>query len=193
MTEHKLVPRWGIIAFVVFLVALSRLVPHAFEVPQLFNFSPLGGIALFGAAYFTRKYMAFLLPILALWASNLLLDNVFYSAYYDGFAWFANWEIYLTLALTVVLGILFLKKVTPFRLLGASLSASVLFFVVSNFFVWLGGTMYAKSLAGLMACYVAAIPFFWNTLAGDLFYVALLFGVFEWVKKQRPSLVMEQS
>ncbi len=192
MNENKLVPRWGIIAFVVFLVALSRLVPHAFGVPQLFNFSPIGGIALFGAAYFARKQMAFLLPILALWVSNLLLDNVYYAAYYDGFAWFTNWEIYLTVALLVVLGIFFLKKITPLRLLGASLSASVLFFLVSNFFVWSSGTMYTKNLAGFVACYIAAIPFFWNTLAGDLFYVALLFGVFEWVKKQRPSLVMER-
>lgn len=193
MTEHKLNTRWSIVALVVFLVALSRLVPHAFGFTHLFNFSPLGGMALFGAAYFSRKYMAFLLPFLALWGSNLLVDNLFYSMYYDGFAWFTNWEVYFAFALIVVLGSFLLKKISPLRLLGAGVSSSVLFFVVTNFFVWSGGTMYAKTLTGLAACYVAAIPFFWNTLAGDLFYVALLFGVFEWMKKQRPELVLERA
>ncbi len=191
MTDHKINTRWIIVAFVIFLVALFRLVPHAFGLTGLFNFSPLGGIALFGAAYFSKKYMAFLVPFLALWMSNLLIDNLFFSMYYDGFAWFANWEIYLSFALIVVLGTVLLKKITPARLLVTSLSSSVLFFIVSNFFVWMSGTMYAKTFAGLVTCFVAAIPFFWNTLAGDLFYVSLLFGVFEWVKKQHPSLVLK--
>ena len=193
MTENKLNTRWSIVAFIIFLIALSRLVPHAFGVTHLFNFSPMGGMALFGAAYFSRKYMAFLLPFLALWVSNLLVDNLFFSMYYDGFVWFANWEVYFAFALIVVLGSILLKKVNPLRLLGASLSSSVLFFVVTNFFVWMNGTMYAKTAAGLVTCFVAAIPFFWNTMAGDLFYVALLFGVFEWVRKQHPELVLKQA
>jgi hypothetical protein len=193
MTENKLNTRWSIVAFIIFLVAFSRLLPHTFGFTQLFNFNPLGGMALFGAAYFSRKYMAFLLPFLALWVSNLLVDNLFYANYYDGFVWFANWEVYLAFALIVVLGSVMLKKINPLRLLGASLSTSVLFFIVTNFFVWVSGTMYAKTLSGLVTCFVAAIPFFWNTMAGDLFYVALLFGVFEWVKIQRPDLILKQA
>lgn len=193
MTENKLNTRWTVVAFVIFLVALTRLVPHAFDSAFLFNFSPIGGMALFGAAYFSRKSMAFVLPLMALWMSNLLLDNLFFAEYYSGFAWLNNWEVYLAFAMIVVLGFTFLKKVNPLRLLGASLSSSVLFFLVTNFFVWMNGTMYAKSVSGLITCYVAAIPFFWNTMAGDLFYVALLFGVFEWVKKQRPALVLKHA
>jgi hypothetical protein len=58
----------------------------------------------------------------------------------------------------------------------ASLAASVLFFVVTNFAVWAMGSMYPKSAGGLLACYVAAIPFFGNTLLGDAFFTAVLFG-----------------
>lgn len=192
MSEQKIHLRWGIVAFTVFLVSLTRLVPHAFALPGMFNISPIGGMALFGAAYFSRKYMAFLLPMLALWISNLLLDNLFYTRYYDGFAWFSNWEVYLAFALIVALGSWMFKKISAGRVLGASLSASILFFLVTNFFVWSGGTMYSKNLGGLVACYINAIPFFWNTLAGDLFYAALLFGVFEWMKRQYPALLLER-
>ncbi|MBI5917107.1 MAG: hypothetical protein HY842_17180 [Bacteroidetes bacterium] len=189
--ENKVNARWGIVAFVVVLVAMSRLVPHAYT-GNLFNFSPLGGIALFGAAYFSKKYMAFLLPLLALWVSNVLIDNLFYANYYDGFAWMANLEVYFAFALIVALGAVLLKKINIARLLTGSLSASLIFFFVTNFYVWQNGTMYPKTVEGLATCYVAAIPFFWNTLTGDLFYVAVLFGAFEWVKKQYPSLVLEK-
>ena len=118
--------------------------------------------------------MAFLLPLLALWFSNLFINNVFYAQYYDGFEWFGNKEVYIAFTLIVLLGVILLRKVNLLRLVGASLSSSVLFFMVTNFYVWMEGTMYTKTSAGLVTCYVAAIPFFWNTLAGDLFYVALL-------------------
>ncbi len=193
MSEQKINPRWGIIAFAIFFIGLLRLVPHAFALPGLFNISPLGGMALFGAAYFSRKYMAFVIPFLALWLSNLLLNNLIYSSYYDGFTWFAHWEVYLAFALIIVLGTVVLKKVTAGRVLGASLGGSSLFFLVTNFFVWFGGTMYPKTVDGLVACYVSAIPFFWNTLAGDLFFAALLFGAFEWTRRQHPTWVLSQA
>jgi hypothetical protein len=191
MTEKHLNTRWLILATIVFIAALSRLIPHTFNVAHLFNFSPVGALALFGGAYFGKKYLGFLLPFFALWLSNLLLDNIFFSQYYSGFVWMANWEVYFTFALIVVLGTLMLKKISPLRLIGASLSASVLFFIVTNFFVWAfgEGIMYPLTGEGLLTCYIAAIPFFWNTLAGDLIFVTLLFGAFEWAQRKYPSLV----
>jgi hypothetical protein len=186
MTENKFNIRWVILVIMIVAAASFRLLPQLFGLNHFFNFSPIGGMALFGAAYFTRKWNAFIVPFLALWVSNLILDNVIYAQYYNGFAWFANWEVYLAFAAIVGVGFVVLKKITTFRLIGASLSASVLFYLITNFFVWATGTMYAKSLAGLIACYIAAIPFFWNTLAGDLFFVALLFGTFELAKKHAP-------
>ncbi|MCB0522209.1 MAG: hypothetical protein H6577_13865 [Lewinellaceae bacterium] len=191
MTDKNSNNRWLVLGLLVFIAALSRLIPHAFGAAHLFNFSPVGALALFGGAYFHKNLTGFILPFAALWLSNVMLDNLFFAQYYDGFVWFANWEVYLAFALIVVLGTILLRKISLLRLAGASLGASVLFFLTTNFFVWANGTMYAKSMEGLVTCYVAAIPFFWNTVAGDLFYVAILFGVFEWAQRRYPSLVLK--
>lgn len=166
----------------ILLAAIIRILPH----PH--NVTPIGGMALFGAAYFGRKYMALLVPFLALWLSNLFLDNVIYSAYYEGFVWFSQPAVFISFLLIVGLGWLTLKKVSPLRLLGASLGASVLFFLVSNFGVWLGGGMYPQSFSGLMMCYAAGLPFFRNTMLGDLLFVSMLFGAFEWLQYRFPAL-----
>jgi len=164
-----------IISALIIITALSRLLPH------LPNFTPIGGIALFGAAYFTKKYWAFIIPFVALWASDLILNNVIYAQYFDGFVFFSS-SFYWTVAafaaiILIVSNTKLLNKIKPINLLGASLTASIIFFLVSNFGVWM--SMYPKTFAGLMTCYTAGIPFFWNTLAGDLFYVTTLFGIFE--------------
>lgn len=193
MDKKKITARWSIIALIIFVVTLFRFIPYLSESFATFNFSPIAAIALFGGAYFSRKYMAFALPFLALWLSNLLLDNIFLAEYYEGFAFFANWEVYLSFLLVVGLGILLLKKVTVLRVIAASLSASVLFFVVSNFFVWASGTLYPMSVAGLIECFIAAVPFFWNTLGGDLFFVTLMFGSFEILKSWNPKMALQKA
>jgi len=178
--------RFGILAGMILLAALSRLLPH----PH--NFTPVGGMALFGAAYFTRKYLAFLIPIAAMWLSDLVLNNLVYAKmypeFYSGFTWMGNLWVYASFILIALLGFGLLQKVKPLRLLGASLGASTLFFIVTNFGVWIGGLTYPKTWEGLVACYTAAIPFFWNTLAGDLFYVGVLFGAFAFLQNRYPAL-----
>lgn len=170
-------------AFIVF-AALSRLLPHAY------NFTPLGAIALFGAAYFTEKKWALLIPLAAFFISDLILNNVMYSAFYDGFTWFTGGFLYIygSIAMIVVAGYYILKKVTVPRVIGGAFAASVIFFIVSNFGVWLSSPMYPLTAEGLIACYTAAIPFFHNTLAGDLVYSGVLFGGYEWIKSQYPAL-----
>ncbi len=133
-------------------------------------------MALFGAAYLKKKHLAILIPFAALWISNLLLDNLVYGMYYDHFMWFSNPGVFLAFLFIVLLGFGMLKKVTAGKVFGASLAASILFFLVTNFFSWFSFGMYSMDFAGLIACYTAAIPFFWNTLAGDLFFVLVLFG-----------------
>ena len=189
MKKLQLTNRWLLLSLIIVLVAAFRLLPYLFGFNFLFNFSPIGAMALFGAAYFSRRQMAFAVPFAALWVSNIIIDNVFLSQYYEGFSLFSNWPVYLAFGLIVLLGMAIFKKVTPLRALAGSLSASVVFFIVSNFFVWMEGTMYPMSAEGLMACYVAAIPFFWNTLAGDLFFVAMMFGAFEAIQYRYPLLV----
>lgn len=172
-----------ITGFIIF-AALSRLLPHAY------NFTPIGAIALFGAAYFTNKKWAILVPLMALWISDLLLNNLVYSAYHDGFAWLTGGFIYLygSIILTVILGFIILKKITVGRVLSGALAASLLFFIISNFGVWISSPMYPLTIEGLIMCYTAAIPFFHNTIAGNVIYSAVLFGGYEWLKATYPSL-----
>ncbi|WP_069132285.1 DUF6580 family putative transport protein [Rhodohalobacter halophilus] len=169
--------------FILF-AALSRLLPHPY------NFTPLGAIALFGAAYFKNKKWAFIVPMAAFWVSDLLLNNLVYSSFYEGFTWFTGgfFYIYGSIALIALLGYYLLKKVTIGRVIGGAFGASAIFFIVSNFGVWVTSPLYPLSAEGLMACYTAAIPFFHNTIGGNLVYSALLFGAYEWMKVQYPSL-----
>ncbi len=188
MSNPKLNLKFGVLALMILLAALSRLMPH----PP--NFTPVGAMALFGAAYFSRRYLAFVIPFVALWASDLFLNNVVYAKmypeYYQGFTWFGNTWVYASFALIVVLGFLCLKKVKPLQLIGTSLLASMLFFLLTNFGVWASslGTIYTKDFTGLMACYGAGLPFFWNTILGDVLYVGALFGSFEFLKSRYPQL-----
>ena len=166
--------RFCVISMMILLAALSRLIPH----PA--NFAPIGGMALFGAAYYSKRHWAFIIPIVSMWISDLILNNAVYGQYFDHFVWLYSGSLftYGAFALIVLLGMLTLKKVRIPILVASALGASVIFFIVSNFGVWFSGVMYPKDLNGLMACYAAGIPFFKNTLAGDLVYSAVMFGTF---------------
>jgi hypothetical protein len=151
--------------------AALRLVPH----PP--NFTPIGATALFSGAYFGRRGLAFVAPL----AAMVLGDAVI--GFYSGF-----WITYLAVALIVLVGWLALSRISAVRVGVAALASSVLFFLVSNFGTWALSGMYPHTGGGLAACYVAAIPFFQNTLAGDLFYAALLFGGFRVAELLLPRL-----
>lgn len=175
MEAKKMNLRFGIISIIILVATMSRLLPH----PA--NFSPIGGIALFGAAYYSKRYWAYIIPIITMWLSDLILNNVVYGVYFDKFVWFYSGSLftYGAFALIVLLGSFALKKVRVFSLLISALGASILFFIVSNFGVWLSSGMYPHTWEGLTDCYVAGIPFFKNTILGDLTYSSLLCGLFE--------------
>jgi len=155
----------------VLVAAALRLVPH----PP--NFTPIGAMALFGGAYIGRRALAFAAPLGALLLSDLVLG------FYHGMA-----TVYFSVALIVMIGIVALSRVSPIRVGLAALASSILFFVVTNFGMWLFSGFYPRTLAGLEACYIAAIPFFQNTVAGDLFYAVLLFGGFKIAELLLPRL-----
>jgi hypothetical protein len=155
----------------ILLAAALRLVPH----PP--NFTPIGAMALFSGAYLGRRAIAFAAPLGALLLSDLVLG------FYHGQA-----TVYFSVALIAMLGMLALSRVSVLRIGAAAVASSVLFFVITNFGVWLFTDFYPRTLAGLEACYVAAIPFFQNTVAGDLFYATLLFGGFRVAELLAPKL-----
>jgi hypothetical protein len=184
METAKINLRFGVISIMILLATLSRLIPH----PA--NFAPVGGIALFGAAYYSRHYLAFAVPVVSMWISNLVLNNVVYSQYFDGFVWFYAGSLYTygAFALIVLTGFFVLRQIRVVNLVIATVGASVIFFVVSNFCVWLSSGMYPQTFDGLVSCYIAGIPFFKNTVAGDFLYTAILFGAFEYSVKRFPKL-----
>ena len=189
MTQKKINAKLGILVLIVFVVALSRLFPYLLGLQETFNFSPLAALALFGGAYFSNRTSAMFFPLLALWISNLLLDNIFLSQYYDGFALFANWEVYMAILGIVGIAFLLLKKVTLPRVIGASLMASLLFFVITNFIVWINSGIYQKTMTGLVECFTLAIPFFRNTLISDMLFSVFLFGAYEMAAIRFPNLL----
>jgi hypothetical protein len=162
----------------VFFAALTRLLPH----PD--NFTPIGAMALFGAAYFSRHIITLTIPFIALFVSDLVLNNIVYKQYYPTFTFVTSWWIYAAFGLVMLSGWLLLgKKVTVSRVAAASLIASTVFFLVTNFSVWVESGMYARTGAGLAACYTAGLPFLKNTVLGDLFFSGVLFGAYHWLKR----------
>jgi hypothetical protein len=178
-----------VLTVMIALAALSRLLP----LPP--NFAPIEAIALFGGAYFARRHLAFVVPLLAMLASDLVLGAMrggTYLAYFTTAGYLPSMIAnYLCIALTVALAFGLRGRVNGARVLGYSLAGSVLFFVVSNFAVWMTAFMvpgYPACSTGLLPCYVAAIPFFKTTLLSTLTYSALLFGGFALLRQRLPAL-----
>lgn len=170
------------LALLIFVAALTRVIPH----PP--NFSPIEAVALFGGAYFAKRQWALIVPLVAMFASDLVLGLLNGGIYWDYFRSAGYLLVYACIALSTVLGFGLRGKVTGGRVLGYSLAGSMLFFVVTNFGAWLGNPAYPQNAAGLTAAYVAGVPFFQWTVLGTLFYAALLFGGFELLRKRVPAL-----
>ena len=187
MTQQKISLRFIVLIGLVIIAAMTRLLPH----PP--NFAPMGAIVLFGAAYFRKPILGLVIALLAIWFTDLILNNTIYAANYDGFQWFSTFWVYLGFIAIFALGLLALKKISLRNLVLTSISGSLLFFLITNFGAWkMSMGFYPDNFAGLMACYTAGIPFFWNSLLGDLFYVAVLFGSFELIKQRYPQLALSR-
>lgn len=183
-SSNKIYLRFGVVCTMIFVIAFSRFLS------PIYNFSPLGALGLFGAAYFAKKWQAFLIPILAIFLSDLFINNVVLHQYYPEFTWFYEgfyWQ-YGSYLLITLMGIFIFTKVNTSRIIGGALLSTILFFLISNFGSWASGVMYPKTFDGLVACYIAGIPFIKGTLMGTVFYSALMFGSFSLAQNQFPAL-----
>lgn len=166
------------VAAMVFVAALTRLLPH----PS--NVAPIAAMSLFAGAYVSNRVLAFAIPMLALIVSDMLLGYFIYgmglNPFYEGF-----YIVYACTAFVVVLGNFLKKNVSPARIAVYSITGSVVFFLVTNFAVWYGGTMYPQTMAGLNLCYTAALPYFQNSLFGDLFFNTIFFGSYYFVMQRK--------
>jgi len=160
MKKNELSPKMYVILIMILTGAMMRLIPHW---P---NFTPIAGIALFGGTFLKRKDLAFLVPVAALLISDFIIG--FHSTMLP---------VYLCFIVIVGFGLVLQGRLTVVNTLSASLAASVLFYLVTNFASWTSGLMpYPMNAAGLMQSYMAGLPFLFNGILGDLFYTSILFG-----------------
>ena len=153
------------------LAAALRIAPHPW------NFTPVGAMALFSGAVLKDGRLAFLFPLLALFAGDLFIG--FYKIIPI---------IYASFLISVAIGLWLRDRRTVARISLATLLGAIQFFLVSDFAVWQFMGTYPHNSSGLLACYIAAIPLFWNTLAGDAVYAALLFGGYALAERFVPAL-----
>ncbi|TGN07209.1 DUF6580 family putative transport protein [Leptospira ilyithenensis] len=151
--------RLFVASLMVVAAVTSRILPH----PP--NFTPLLAVSLFSGAFLSDKRLAYAVPLLAMLISDL----------YFGFHSLMP-VIYPCMALGVYFGFKLQSARSIPKTLGYTLAGSVLFFIVTNFAVWLTSGMYPLNGEGLTACFTLAIPFFQNSIAGDLVYTGALFG-----------------
>jgi hypothetical protein len=165
-----------IASVLILAAAMSRLVPH----PA--NVAPIAAMALAGGVYLDKRW-GIVVPLAAMLLSDAIIGFHGLMPY-----------VYGSFAVMVFLGMWLKHHKSPSFVFGGSLASSLLFFVVTNFGVWFGGSgaFYPKTAAGLVECYVAAIPFFRNTLLGDLAYVGVVFGAFEVAKKYLGSFQSQE-
>jgi hypothetical protein len=163
-----------LLALVLIVIAAAlRVAPHPW------NFTPIGAMALFSGAIVRDRRIAFLFPLLALFAGDL-------------FAGLYNFKVmlmvYASFLVSVLIGRLLQRRRTLPLLAGATFLGALQFFLITNFAMWWLYDTYSKSAAGLAACYVAGLPLFWNTLGGDAVYVAVLFGGYALAEHFFPTL-----
>ena len=155
---------------VLLLALLSRLLPPVLHL-SAWNFTAVGGSLLFFGARRPRWQGA--IAVVALMITDYMLTVHAYHYAFHVTGYLVTWAWYAGVCL---LGHQMLKRATAVRVTGAVLASATSFFVLSNFVVWLG-TMYAHSLAGLVSCYVAAIPFYRNDVISTGLVAGALFGV----------------
>ncbi len=149
------------------VISLIRIIPH----PN--NFSPVLPIALFSGSVIFNRFFKFLIPFVVIFITDSLLNVFVYNIglFYDG--WYMQYLVYVSI---VVIGMM-VKNQQAKSVVAGSLVSSILFFIVSNFVVWIGASLiYAPTFSGLMQCYTAGLPFFSNGILGDLLFNGVLFG-----------------
>ena len=181
----KLNLQTGVLSIIILLAAFTRIMPH----PP--NFSPMAAIGLFGAAHFAKKWQAFFIPLIGIWISDLVINNYVYSISSSNFVWFYSgfyWQ-YISYILIIFAGLfIFNRGISLTKMFGGMISSSGIFFLVSNFGVWAGGTMYPKNFGGLITCYVAGVPFIHNTIISDVLFTTVLFGTYYLLQVEYSSL-----
>jgi hypothetical protein len=169
--RQSLILRGAVVGTMILLAAVLRIVPHPW------NLTPIGAMALFSGAMFRNRWVAFALPLASLFAGDVFVG--FHKLMFI---------VYASFAISVAIGRWLGDSQSVARIGGAVFVGAAQFFVVTNFAVWAIGGFYPRTTEGLLNCFVAGVPFLWNTLAGDGLYAGILFGGFALAEKILPAL-----
>lgn len=179
MTLQKINSRNTVLVLMIVAAAAFRLISYKYPY-VLSNFTPVGAIALFGGAYFTDKWKAYLVPLIALFLSDIALNYLYSSKWV---LWDAgSFWVYLSFAVIVFVGSL-IRKANVLNVFLASIVAVAIHWLMTDL-PWVNGNLYPHTFAGYMQSLAAAIPFERNMLLGDVVFCALLFGGFEFAKSK---------
>ncbi len=154
-----------IAVIIILLAAGSKLVKHPW------NFTPVVAMSIFAGCYLQKRW-AIILPLGAMLASD------YFIGFYD---WPVMASVYLSIVLAFAIGWFLKKRLKWYSVVGASLISSLVFFLLTNFAVWAFFSWYPHTWLGLVNCFTLALPFFRNTVAGDLIYTGLFFGLYEFI------------
>ena len=181
MKYRTFTPRFVVVVSVIIIAALLRLLPHW---P---NFTPIAAMALFAGTYFDRKQYAFAIPF-----ASMILSDIILGLHSNMPA------VYLSFGITVLIGMAIRRNVNVGSIFLASLSSSVIFFLVTNFSSWLASPFYPQTFTGLLECYIAGLvffrdqanglSFFLNDILGTTFFSALFYGAFFLAEMRFPML-----
>jgi hypothetical protein len=160
MRSKIFTPGFIFIVSVIIMGSLFRLLPH------LPNFTPVAAIAIFSGTYLRKKIYAFIIPILCLLLSDMVLGFHNYMP-----------AVYFSFGISVLLGFIVRRNIKLLSVLTASLSSSVIFFIITNLAVWYASPYYSHDFSGLARCYILGLPFFNNGIVGDLFFNSIFFGI----------------
>ena len=170
-STHVVVLRAILAAVMIILAAVVRILPHPW------NFTPIGAMAIFSGAMFRDRRIAFLFPLVALFAGDLFVGLHRLIP-----------VVYASFLLSVLIGTWLANRRSILRIGGAVFLGSLQFFFITNFAIWKVFDTYPHTPAGLAACYLTGLPFFGNTLAGDALYATLFFGTFALAERFFPAL-----
>lgn len=172
LEENKL-PLTSLISIILLVVLVRAITPLIFGYAPVF--SPVESIILFGGVYFgNKRLIPFLAMLLSIWLGDILVNRIYSGQlmfFYKGFYW-----QYLGFLSIMLMGTLLQNRITLLGTAIAGLLSASLFFLISNFGVWMSWPLYPHTIEGLSLCYVAAIPFFKYTLLSNLLYCTLLYG-----------------
>ena len=170
-----------LLLFIICMVAAAtRLIPY-----EMLNFTAVGALAFMGGAMIENKWLRYILPIGLMAITDLVLNTVIYSEFtggsffYDGMFW-----VYIPFIISVAVGRIILKEASAGKVVFAGLVSGIIFFLISNFGVWMSGSLYPKTAGGLLEAYYMGLPFVRNTLAGNIVFGLAIYAAWEFAAKK---------